>query len=268
MRVGNRELDLVRIPKIVKAALSSTFYRVGQVRTIFAGPCRGLKYRIFPDMGLSPLYGGWEADAQSLMVKHVGKGTVAYDVGANYGIHALLMARLVGSEGHVYVFEPVPAIRAELELNVALNHFANVTCVELAVSNECGEAQFSVNGHVGAGHFATNKSEGSSNIKVRTVTIDEFVRSGRGKPPQFMKIDVEGAESRVLSGALEVFKQHRPTVLVDLHNPDEDRAVGAILSQSGYDAWRIKEGLTKIARLDVGWPTPDGIWGQVIALPR
>ena len=66
----------LRIPKFAKIVLGSTLFRVGQVRTILAGPCRGLKYRVFPDMGLSPLYGGWEADAQALMVKHIAADSV------------------------------------------------------------------------------------------------------------------------------------------------------------------------------------------------
>ncbi len=63
---------------------SKSLLREGSVRTIFRGPARGLKYRIYALYGLAPLYGGWEPEAQELMARHVREGDVAYDVGANY----------------------------------------------------------------------------------------------------------------------------------------------------------------------------------------
>src|SRR5690242_11837947 len=97
---------------IAKSVLSRTIFRQGAVRTIIWGPGRGLCYRIFPGYGLSPLHGGWERDAQHLMVKYIHPGSVVYDIGANYGIHTLLMARLATRTGHVYAFEPMADIMA------------------------------------------------------------------------------------------------------------------------------------------------------------
>ena len=55
------------------------------------------------------------------MVRHVAPGSVAYDIGANIGIHTLLLSRLVGQSGQVYAFEPVPALYNRLCENMRLN---------------------------------------------------------------------------------------------------------------------------------------------------
>src|SRR4051812_25889815 len=125
----------------VKRLLSQTILHEGSVRTIMWGPARGLRYRIFPGFGLAPLHGGWERRAQALLRKHLRPGDTVYDVGANYGMHTLLMARCVGPKGKVFAFEPVPAIRAELEKNIQLNGFRHVTVQTQALDNYSGQAE-------------------------------------------------------------------------------------------------------------------------------
>src|SRR5215469_9229339 len=86
----------------------STLYPVGAVRRVLWGPCRGLRYRIFPGYGHAYLFGGWEPKSMQAMLHYVKAGTIAYDLGANYGMHTLLLAKLVGPSGRVYAFEPNP----------------------------------------------------------------------------------------------------------------------------------------------------------------
>jgi len=250
----------------LKPLLHRTLYPVGSVRGILAGPSRGLRYRIFPGYGLAPLYGGWERDVQALLVRHLGPGSVAYDVGANYGIHTLLMARRVEKEGHVYAFEPVPDLQLSLRDNVGLNGFGNVTCLELAVSDATGTASFFLDEGEAVGHLAEAGAAKGTQVVVNTVSLDDFVYERGGRPPTFVKVDVEGAESRVLAGARRVLAEHRPTLLVELHTPEQDEAVGRVLMEHGYEAYRVEDG-SRIRDLSRGWPHPEGIWGQFVALP-
>jgi FkbM family methyltransferase len=218
-------------------------------------------------MGLASLYGGWEEEAQALMKKHVPSGSVVYDLGANYGIHALFLARLVGEFGHVYGFEPVPHICSELQANVALNGFRNVTCVKAAVSDRAGSSSFFTGPHLGAGHLASAGDRQGEEVTVETVTLDDFVINRKNRPPDFIKIDIEGAEGKALAGSEKVLKKCRPIVLVDLHNPEQDLAVGRVLSNCGYEAYRSENG-KKVKDLFRSWPDPDGLWGQIIAFPK
>lgn len=251
----------------LKPLLARAGYREGAVRTILWGPGRGLRYRIFAEFGLAPLYGGWEPAAQRLLVQHLRPGAVAYDVGANRGVHTLLMARRVGPRGHVYTFEPVPEIFAELQDNVALNGFTNVTCLPLAVSDTSGPAGFFRGHHSGAGHLASTGDAVGESLTVETVTLDELVFQRSQRPPDLIKVDVEGAESRVLSGAMRILQRFRPALLIDLHRPDQGLAVGEILLRFRYAAYGPKSG-EKVRDLTRGWPDADGLWEQLIAFPQ
>src|SRR5262245_9685516 len=99
----------------------ATFWPDGAVRRILVGPSSGLRYRLFPEWGLAPIFGRWEPALQRLFVQMIEPGDVAYDVGGNYGIHSLLMARLVGPTGTVCTFEPHPAIHEACAENIRLN---------------------------------------------------------------------------------------------------------------------------------------------------
>jgi hypothetical protein len=69
-----------------------------------------------------------------------------------------------------------------------------------------------------------------------------------------------------LRGGLQVLARYRPILLIELHNPAEDRAVGRILKNLGYRATRVESG-DFVQDMESGWPDPCGMWGSVLALP-
>jgi methyltransferase FkbM-like protein len=148
-------------------------------------------------------------------------------------------------------------------LNPSLTSAVAVQC---ALSDCRGLVPFFTGGHTGAGHLAAVGDTTGQQLQVRTITLDDFVIVDGHQPPNFVKIDVEGAESRVLMGAERVLRMARPTLLVDLHTPEQDVAVGSILADVGYDAYRTHNG-AHVRHLRRGWPDPDGLWGKFIAFP-
>jgi hypothetical protein len=63
-----------------------------------------------------------------------------------------------------------------------------------------------------------------------------------------------------------VIAHYRPVLLIELHNPTEDRAVGAFLKRLGYCAVRVENG-QPVENIESGWPVRTGMWGTVLALP-
>jgi FkbM family methyltransferase len=253
----------VKIPQFAKTIGKKTLFKEVSVRTVLWGPCRGIRYKIFSGYGWAYLYGGWERPVVRVMCSLINPGSVAYDLGANYGMHTLLFTRLVGRSGHVYSFEPNPEVFAALENQLRLNDITTATPVCKAISAKSGEASFDVAHHRGAGHLT---SSGEGGCKVQVTSIDDFVFGCKERPPAFLKIDIEGGESGALEGACKVLSQYRPTMVVELHNPDEDRRVGAILKSMKYKAFRVKDG-SRVEDLGAGWPDPKGLWGIVSCLP-
>lgn len=253
--------------KVTKRLLQATVFRTGAVRPVLWGPCRGMSYRIFPGYGHAYLYGGWERKSMDVMVRYVKPGSIAYDLGANYGMHTLLMARLVGPSGRVYAFEPNPEIVSSLNEQLTLNDLRMVDTIPLAVSDQIGTACFDRGQHRGAGHLVSATAAISETIlHVQTTTLDKFVLEDGNVPPGFVKIDIEGGESAALRGCLRVIAQFRPIFIIELHNPTEDRAVGTILRSFGYTAFRVESG-QPVENMASGWPDCKGMWGTILALP-
>jgi FkbM family methyltransferase len=252
---------------LAKSLVKKTLFPEGSVRTVLWGPCRGLRYRVFPEYGWAYLYGGWERNLVRIIGRHVRPGSVVYDVGANYGMHTLLFARLVGPSGRVYAFEPHPQVFSSLKEQISLNAFRTVWPVCEAVCDSTGLAFFDETDHRSHGHL-TGSVEGC--LQVRTTTLDEFVQRRDVVPPDFIKIDIEGGAGSALQGAARTLRACRPTIAIELHDPAEDESVGALLTELKYVAFRLQEkgDPLRVEDMHSGWPTLNGIWGTVLALPE
>lgn len=259
----------------VKKLLQKHVYRPGQVRTILFGPLRGYKYRIAGG-GWAPLYGGLEPASQKVYARLIKPGDTVYDLGANVGIHSLLFAKLTGPDGQVMAFEPLPRNIAEIEFFKQLNGVSNVTVMDLAAGNAQGTAEFWLGTNDSQGSLMETGSETGKKITVQVARLDDLIGAGL-PPPDFLKIDIEGAEGDALDGFDESTAKLRPTFAVDLHTPEQDLRVGAFFKKHGYALYRVKNHdaeringqkglLRKIENLEVGWPNPAGVWGVVVAV--
>lgn len=241
--------------RLIKPLLKAVVWPEGSIRTILRGPARGLRYRIFHGYGWSPLYGGWEAEAQAVMVSRVRGNSVVYDIGANYGIHTLLLARLTSTDGgEVHAFEPLPEIMSSLRENVDLNGFSNVTLAQTALSDAPGTVDFVIGPHGGAGHLAEGQASGRT-VPVHVTTLDDYVFGSGRRPPAFIKIDVEGAEARVLRGATRVLREAGPAILMDIHGDQVFSSVMEILQDADYSVVDLAD------RSRIAWPRDHGVDG-------
>src|ERR1700730_5853933 len=115
-------------------------------------------------------------------------------------MHALLMAKLVGASGHVYAFEPDPGLFLSRGEHMEINVFNQVKCFQAGVWVHSGRAQFFSGHHLGAGYCTEVAETSGCGAEIEVVSLDDFVFGKKHHPPNFIKMDVEGAESKVLSG--------------------------------------------------------------------
>lgn len=159
-----------------------------------------------------------EPGVQEALRRHVGAGTVVYDIGANIGFFSLLAARMAGPTGRVESFEPLPAAVSGLRNNLALNDASTVHVHEVAVAAQGGRAELLSVDEGGWSHLADRgwHPRTSEVLEVDVVTIDELVAGGL-PAPAVVKIDVEGSELAVLDGMRETIGAHAPTIICELH---------------------------------------------------
>jgi FkbM family methyltransferase len=180
--------------------------------------------------------GAFKPDLQQFMEANLEQGSVFYDVGANVGFFSLLAARLAGPEGRVISFEPIDENVSKLSENVRRNQFGNVRIFPIALGAGNGERTFQLSESPTWGKFKGVAQEVPNkyvrDISVRVRRLDSLVSVERLPPPDFIKIDVEGAELEVIDGARETLLRHSPILMIELHGTNE--ALVSTLGDLGY----------------------------------
>jgi FkbM family methyltransferase len=192
--------------------------------------------------------GFYEHKKQELISEAVRPNTVFYDVGANVGFYTLLSSVLVGG-GKVFAFEPHLRNLEYLKRHIALNHIKNVEVLELAIAHENGIALFEIEP---TGSMGCLSSAGQ--VKVQTASLDCLLAQGKILPPNYIKMDIEGAELLALRGGEHCIRQHRPQIFLATHGPEIHSECCRLLDGWGYEC----------QILDFN---QDGL-GEVVASPR
>lgn len=196
---------------------------------ILAGALRG--YRWAPAAGgkVGRYFAGtYEADQTAVFCEHVGAGATVIDLGANIGYYTLLAAHLVGPSGRVLACEPEPLNASFLRRHVSANRLGNVEILEVAVADRAGEVRFTRGKGRGRGHIA---DEGELMVPLRR--LDDIVQEATMEP-DFLKIDVEGAEDDVFAGGTHTLETYRPLIFLATHGRDVHEAACGRLRDLGY----------------------------------
>lgn len=157
---------------------------------------------------------------------------VVYDVGANCGYFSL---RAAGRARAVYAFEPASETFETLARNVERNRLGHVVPLRAGLSDRRGH-----------GDLHLYSSSGDNSLYERTIVnrrvglvgservslsrLDDVVREEGLLAPDLIKIDAEGSEPKVLSGAIETLRRHHPTILME-HNAPLAADAGYTLDQ-------------------------------------
>ncbi|MGB0036224.1 MAG: FkbM family methyltransferase [Candidatus Acidiferrales bacterium] len=135
------------------------------------------------------------------LIAEMRPGHVVYDIGANVGLYAVLLAKAVGEQGRVIAFEPDSESYQHLQENLKLNGLTNVRTLRKALGEQTSKSMLyrgEGNADSSLVRSATGKDLGHELVDV--VRGDEFVKTENLPPPRLVKIDVEGYEYAVLRG--------------------------------------------------------------------
>lgn len=164
---------------------------------------------------------GPEVQTTKFLIKNLSQRDIFYDIGANYGFYTLLAQEFI-KEGEIHAFEPLPEAFEILEINAKPQDFKNTFLNKVAVSDVVGETEFHskfIKRHSGGSSIIENRFlEGTQVIKVKTITLDEYIKTH--KPPTIMKIDIEGAEYLALKGGENILKSHSPIIIMETLGDD------------------------------------------------
>lgn len=152
-----------------------------------------------------------EAGPVAALRQFVPAGATVIDVGANIGFFTTRFARWVGPQGRVIAIEPERQNFLSLRRRIARARLESVVeCVEAAAADRVGEARLALNPFHPGDHRIAETGE-----RVRTVTIDGLM-ADTDSGVSLIKIDVQGAEDIVLSGARATLAADRPALFIEV----------------------------------------------------
>ena len=163
-------------------------------------------------------YGTYEELEAKIMEEKIKVGNIVVDVGANIGLHALNMARIVGNTGQVFAFEPEPSNFKILEKNVKINNYQNIILEQKAIGDKHGKTTLYQSDHPGRHRIFPQTKDAIGKVQVDYTSLDKyFLDSNLVDKINFIKIDVEGLEFGVLKGMENILnKNNKIKILFEL----------------------------------------------------
>jgi FkbM family methyltransferase len=153
-----------------------------------------------------------EPGVRAVLQARLHPGGTAVDVGANIGVHALTMAKIVGPSGRVVCFEPLPRLALTLERTLRLNGFgerSQVICS--AAANAAGEATLDRAPHTPM-RLLYPIPEKCASLTVKTIALDDHFAPG--ERVDLVKIDVKGTEPLVYKGMSRLLRENPEIELI------------------------------------------------------
>jgi FkbM family methyltransferase len=152
------------------------------------------------------------------------EGDVVIDVGANIGKYAINSGNLVGNIGKVYAFEPSQRPFELLCKSIKENKLENtVIPIQAAVSNKEGKSKLYLSDQKPITSLIFKLSDNF--IEVETTTLDSFIIKNNLKKIDWIKIDVEGAEYEVLSGAINTLKNYNINLIFEVLEVNKEKVL-------------------------------------------
>jgi FkbM family methyltransferase len=211
-RIGNRLAQVVGLHTPLRALYNSLFLS-RSTRSVTIGPLHATFITPTHTIIEHVESMGGERRLLEQLVEELRDDDVFWDVGASFGLYAVLAAGKISTPGAVVAFEPEPRMRELLERNLRLNGITSVSVRPTALGDRDGVTEL---------FRAANPNSGSSSLAPRRdyrlekkgtaveVRRGDTISGAEGSPlPTCIKIDVEGSEGRVAAGMGSLLRNGR-----------------------------------------------------------
>ena len=163
----------------------------------------------------------------------VRKGYTVLDVGAHQGTFACQAAQRAGPNGRIFAFEPVPSNQKLFRCNARQNGLSTIELWEGAVSDTNGSCNFYLAPY--SGNHSMESGSAGHMIRVPCICLDSWMNEKQPERVDLLKIDVEGAEDRVIRGAENLLKRFRPRIVAEVDNNQTASQMRKMLNAIGYE---------------------------------
>jgi FkbM family methyltransferase len=194
----------------------------------------------------------WFEDEIGFLRRLLRPGQQTIDVGANYGVYTLTMAKMVGPTGAVWAFEPATSTAAFLAQGIAANNFSQVVVECSAISSACGTAKLALNDNSEFNSLIRGNLHTTATETVPVVTLDDCLERYGWKDIDFMKVDAEGEETNILNGGRRFLTELSPLILYEVKaGQDLHLELVREFARFGFESYRLVPGLDLLVPFDV-----------------
>jgi FkbM family methyltransferase len=286
LRLGKRDLAMACLERAIAIdpALRGGRYTLGNLygrsgRRAEAVDCyrraalrlrlpEGLTIAVPPSLSVSTTYvlleqERWFEKEIDFVSRFLRPGMTAIDIGANFGIYSLTMARRTGPDGRVFAYEPGTEARAHLQHSRDLNGLAGLEIGEAALSDRVGEGCLSF----ASAEYRALTAEGDGD-GVQVTTLDHERTVHRWTAIDFIKIDAEGEEERILAGGRGCLSDFSPLVMFEIQtDADRNQRLKDRFAAAGYRLFRQLPGMPVLIPVDETEPLDESELNLFAAKP-
>ena len=171
-------------------------------------------YRVAPIESINFLC--YEEKDAKMILKLIPERGVVFDIGANMGWYALVIARQV-KDCQIHAFEPIPKTLSFLQNNIQLNHLSNVAAHPFGLSDERKDLTFYFYPEGSGNASSANLSERADAelFTCHVERLDDFV-TAHALHVDFIKCDIEGAELFAFQGGVGTLQRDQPIVFTEM----------------------------------------------------
>lgn len=207
------------------------------------GVGKGLWMYVDPRLEMGYANGDHEPWVQAVLKAELPPDGCYYDVGAHSGFFCMIAVRCVGPLGSVIAIEADPYNAETLRRNMARNHLVHVSVIETAIWSSAGRLTFLQapdSSNRTQGRVLISHEWNAAHVRVSATRLDDLVFARGYRPPDLVKMDIEGAEWEALQGAQRLLTEVKPKILCEVHDVAQMGQIRAYFEQFDYrtEEWR------------------------------
>lgn len=197
--------------------------------------------------------GDWFESEMELWRNQIKTGMTVIDVGANAGVYTFSAAKKVGTTGKVLAVEPFSACVKYLEETCRVNQLTQVKVCAGAASDYNGIARLSLCSASELNEIVTDEVQLTGNFEeVTCFTLDSLIEQEQLNRVDWLKIDAEGHEMKVLAGSERLLNEFKPNILYEniAGSKGSNTSVAQYLMSKGYQLFRYQPFLQQLISIN------------------
>lgn len=186
----------------------------------------------------------WFEDEIKFIRTFIKPGMKVIDIGANYGLYTLTIAKIIGDQGKIWAFEPTAATHACLQQSIASNNFNNIELIQAGLSDKIGEAKFYTDPNAELNSLSKEAVSGNFYETIALLTLDHCANKYRWLDIDFIKLDAEGEEINILKAGTNFLASVSPLIMFEFkHGENVNLPLINSFKNLGYETYRLLPGL-------------------------